>query len=205
VEGNQTATVAFLRAEEVATRLAEELKRLDEESQRYSMAATTLGDAGEHLRSLAEAVRITSELTSQAVTAIREVGNPAIIDGLGEVTKSVRGSLAAIERAIGALGNLERLDTVHAEALSQLHATLLEGLGKVSGSLAAIERAIGALGNLERLDTVHAEALSQLHATLLEGLGKMSDKQASRHRLVMAVAICAALLAGAAVLVPILR
>jgi hypothetical protein len=130
MQDDQTATVAFLRAEEVATRLTDELTRLDTESQRYSGAAATLEGAGEKLRSLADAVKTSGERTSEVMTAIQGVGTPAIIDGLEHVGVSVRDSLVATEKAWNAITKMEAANAVtqksNYEAIAAVRSTLVE-------------------------------------------------------------------------------
>jgi hypothetical protein len=138
VETDQTATAAFLKAEEVATRLVEELRRLDDESKRYASAATTLEKAGEQLRALAESVQKNGALTSEVLTAMREVGTPAIVDGLDEVATAEEKTRLLVEELSTGIGDLKRLEAENTRIIAEYSATqkaTTEALVKVRQTL----------------------------------------------------------------------
>jgi len=228
MESDQTATAAFLRSEEVASRLADELVRLDEESRKYSGAATALGTAGDQLIALASAVRTTGERTAEVVTAIREVGSPAIIDGLDRVGQSVKASNAAVDRAMVALGALEQLGAQHAHALEETHATFARALGDLrsasAASAAEMCRVVDAsTTTLQSGTRAEAESVRASVAQLLTFVSGSNEDvvnrveairgevresraaQAKQIRVVLILSACATVLAGASVVMSLLR
>jgi hypothetical protein len=206
VENDQTATAGFLKAEEVATRLVEELQRLDEESKRYSGAAGTLEQVGEQLRSLADSVHKSGEVTSELVTAMRGVGAPDIIDRLKSVEAAQKKCGELIEEALAALGEAKRLGAEHSEAVSGA----LDAFGSILSSLrSGVEAAAkeSRSANTKLVEAVTAARNSTREA--IEGATKEQrealNKVNGQLRVAVIVSAVAAVLAGAAVIVLFLR
>lgn len=206
MEGNQTATATFLRAEEAASRLAEELKRLDTESQRYGDAATTLSAAGERLIALAEAVRGNTEQTTEVVTAIRSVGSPAIIDGLNQLHTTVGETRDGIQRALAAIEDLARVSGEHGQQLLGIGSTVASELSAARTAVddqaeqtrVALEKSLSAATSANK-------AVNQELATVKAALKESSDRQNGRVGLVLILAGLAAVLSAVAAIGAFMR
>ena len=206
MEGNQTATATFLRAEEAASRLAEELKRLDSESQRYGDAATTLSAAGERLKALAEAVRGNTEQTTEVVTAIRSVGSPAIIDGLNQLNTTVGETREAVQRALAAIEDLARVSGEHGQQLLGIGSTVASELSATRSAVDdQAEKTRGALEKSVSAATAANKAAGQELAAVKAALKELSDHQSGRLALVLILAGLAVLLSAVAAIGAFLR
>lgn len=206
MEGNQTATATFLRAEEAASRLAEELKRLDAESQRYSEAATTLRAAGEQLKTLADAVRGNTQQTTEVVTAIRSVGSPAIIDGLNLVNGTAGEAREAIQRALTAISDLARLNVEHGQQLGDIRSTVVNELAAMR--VAANDHAEKTRSAIERVgsaSTAASKTANQELSSIRSALKDSSDQVNRRLGLALMLAGLAAVAAAAAAVASFVR
>lgn len=221
MDTNPTATQSFLRAEEAAVRLAEELGKLSEESRRYSGASNTLTAAGEQLKTLADAVRGTSERAADVVEAIRGVGAPDILEGLARVHRSADATTAALAQANAALAGLTDAGTEQERRLAVLRATqesdqgaigtafsmqgraledLLANVRSVSQEIAGNAAAMTSFAGESRLQASGLEAIiGELRTALVE----VDARQTGRLKVIQWIAVGAALLAAVAVVVPL--
>lgn len=78
-------TAEFLDVEATARKVAARLVKLDEESSRYTAAATKLDDAAAATRELAASVREVGEHASKALDVVASVGGPAIVERLDQI------------------------------------------------------------------------------------------------------------------------
>ena len=78
-------TAEFLDVEATARNVAARLVKLDEESSRYTAAATNLDEAAAATRGLAASVREVGEHAAKALDVVASVGGPEIVDRLGQI------------------------------------------------------------------------------------------------------------------------
>lgn len=80
---SDSRTADFLDVEETARNIAARLARLDEESGRYTSAATNLDGAAAATRELVGAVRDIGASAAKALGVVASVGGPEIVGRLG--------------------------------------------------------------------------------------------------------------------------
>lgn len=98
----------FLRAEEEANRLVEELTQLKEETESYQTARKALGEASKGVAGLATRLSDISGRLGGVVETLRSIGTPELLQGQEAVTRevgSLRQDLASTQESI--LGTLE--------------------------------------------------------------------------------------------------
>ena len=94
-------TAEFLDVEATARSVAARLVKLDEESSRYSAAATNLDEAATATRELAASVREVGERASRALDVVASVGGPEIVARLGKFEAQQVAQSEALMKKIG--------------------------------------------------------------------------------------------------------
>lgn len=207
MEHDQTATAAFLRAEDAATQLAEELTLLAKETRHYDGAAKSLEEVGASVRALADAVFATSERAALVVEAMQQVGAPELIDrvrmietGLNESRTREEELLAGVGKTQAHAGERDARSVAAIAALAEQLTAIAERLRvveDVAASKANVETVADTLRGLtndlsERLQSVEArlEAVGDRIA-VLQGTSATKDTLAEsmsradeNHRLV---------------------
>lgn len=164
-----TIAEQFLKTEQAAHALLEELERLREETQHYSAAARTLDAAG---NSLGHLVQETSDLARgvhEVILTLREIGTTRIhecLATLGEEARAHTQRLCALETALGnQQAQLATMSQGAHECADQLRALerLLQDLAKaLSITGQAIEVSIDT--KQQAVQTVMEEALRNIRA-----------------------------------------
>jgi len=174
---SSSATSGFLAAEKAAEYLVDSLRRLDDESGRYSAAAGTLGQLGDDVRELAGRTAELAGRTTEAVEALRGVGAAQVLERLGDLGQRL---------------------TEQAQAVDDLRARIAgqdSRLDSLSASMRDLEARIAALGDAQR--TVAAEIKSTLDERAAE-FRKQTGAVALMARWGLVAAAAAALLAALA-------
>jgi hypothetical protein len=94
-------TADFLDVEATARSVAARLTKLDEESSRYTAAATNLDQAAAATRELAASVREVGEHASRALDVVASAGGPEIIARLGNLETQQVTQTEALMKKVG--------------------------------------------------------------------------------------------------------
>lgn len=111
---NEDGVDEFLRVEEEATLLLDELGRLRKETESYASARGSLTDAAEGLKPLAEKLAETAQGVQAVSAVLREIGTPELSAGLSRLSDQLSSVQSDLDLRWSALE--ERLDQVEAIA-----------------------------------------------------------------------------------------
>jgi hypothetical protein len=107
-------TEEFLDVEQTARDLAVKLKRLEEETNRYSAAATNLDSSAAATKELVAAVREIGENSASALKVVASVGGPEIVSKLEELDGKLSRHTDAVSR------RLQEIEDTQAEQTEQI-------------------------------------------------------------------------------------
>jgi len=122
----------FLVAEEAAQYLADSLKRLDKEANKYSSAGTTLSEAGERVRALADRVGEVATRATEAIEVLRGAGAAQVIDRLDALQQELQTQLKSLSDL--AATNQEQRRQSEVQLLERMEAGLRE-VGEATSAL----------------------------------------------------------------------
>ncbi|MRS13248.1 MAG: hypothetical protein EG823_09335 [Actinobacteria bacterium] len=98
---SDSRTAEFLDVEATARSVAARLTKLDEESNRYTAAATNLDEAAAATRELAASVREVGEYASKALDVVASAGGPEIVAKLGNLENQQVTQSDALMKKVG--------------------------------------------------------------------------------------------------------
>lgn len=88
----------FLRAEEIANELLDNVQRLKNEIEGYATARSHFGEVHQQLVGLSRSLIAISEQSAGIVQGLAEIGTPAILSSIKEAEETVRRSHDAAQR-----------------------------------------------------------------------------------------------------------
>lgn len=163
----------FLRAEEEANRLVEELKHLKEETESYQTARKALGEVAQGVAGLATRLSDISGRLGDVVETLRSIGTPELLRGQEAVTREVamlRQDLGGTQQSIlEALTQAMDQVRILCETLESAERTRQEALQRLQqriGELAAAESITDLQEVLEQREEAHRQEIQALKEDL---------------------------------------